>query len=46
MKKPVAIATKTTTSRAVRVSIGFVVATASVVALFGAAAIISRMINS
>lgn len=46
MKRPVAIATKTSTTRAVRVSIGFVIITASIVALFGAAAIVGRLLNA
>lgn len=46
MKRPVATTTVTKTSRAVRVSIGFVIITASAVALFGVAAIVNRMLSS
>lgn len=45
MKRPVAIATQTTTSRAVRVSVAFVIMTAAVTSLIGVVAIISRLLS-
>lgn len=46
MAKPVTTTTTTTTSKAVRVSVLFVVLTATVAALLGIAAIVGRMIKS
>lgn len=46
MKRPVIVATTTKTSRAVRLSVFFVVATATLAALIGVAAVTSRLFNS